>query len=86
MAYHKVLLVKGLLLFTLYSSKLFEVIKPHLPEAHAYADDSQLYLSFKPNNKENESEAVKSMELVPERLEHGCGWTNLNLKMIRLNL
>ena len=52
----------GPLLFTLYSSKLFEVIKPHLPEAHAYADDSQLYLSFKPNNEVNESEAVKSME------------------------
>ena len=40
----------GPLLFTLYySSKLFEVIKPHLPEAHAYADDCLLYLSFEPN-------------------------------------
>ena len=34
------------LLFTIYSSKLFEVIKYHLPEAHACADDTQLYLSF----------------------------------------
>ena len=40
----------GPLLFTLhYSSKLFEVIKTHLPEAHAYADDCLLYLSFEPN-------------------------------------
>lgn len=46
----------GPLLFTLYSSKFFEVIKPHLPEAHAYAEDSQLYLSLKPNNEVNESE------------------------------
>ena len=53
----------GPLCFTLYSSKFFEVIKPHLPEAHAYADDSQLYLSFKPNNEVNESEPIKSMEL-----------------------
>ena len=53
----------GPLFFTLYSSKLFEVIKPHLPEAHAYADDSLLYLSFKPNNEVNQSEAIKSMEL-----------------------
>ena len=53
----------GPLLFTFYSSKLFEVIKPHLPEAHAYADDSLLYLSFKPNNEVNQSEAIKSMEL-----------------------
>ena len=52
----------GLLLFTLYSSKFLEVIKPHLPEAHAYTDDSQLYLSFKPNNEVNESEAIESME------------------------
>ena len=36
----------GPLLFTIYSSKLFEVIKYHLPEAHACADDTQLYLSF----------------------------------------
>ena len=35
----------GPLLFTIYSSKLFEVIKYHLPQAHAYADDTQLYLS-----------------------------------------
>ena len=36
----------GPLLFPIYSSKLFEVIKCHLPEAHAYADDTQLYLSL----------------------------------------
>ena len=53
----------GPLLFTLYSTTLFEEIKPHLPEANAYADYSQLYLSFKPNNEVNESESIKSMEL-----------------------
>ena len=37
----------GPLLFTLYASKLFEVIKHHLPSAHAYADDTQLNVSFK---------------------------------------
>ena len=35
-------------LFTLYASKLFEVVKRHLPSVHAYADDTQLYLAFKP--------------------------------------
>ena len=53
----------GPLPFTLYSRKFSEVIKPHLPEAHTYADDSQLYLSFKPNKGVNESETIKSMEL-----------------------
>ena len=43
----------GPLLFTIYSSKLFEVIKYHLPEAHAYADDTQLYLSFSPDTATN---------------------------------
>ena len=66
----------GPLLFTLYySSKLFEVIKPHLPEAHAYADDYQLYLLFTPNNEVNESEAIKSWNFASERSEHECGWT-----------
>ena len=53
----------GPLLFTIYSSKLFEVIKHHLPVAHAYADDTQLYLSFNPNTSSSQSEAIKGMEL-----------------------
>ena len=51
------------LLFTICSSKLFEVIKDHLPVAHAYANDSQLYLSFKPNSSSSQSEAIEGMEL-----------------------
>ena len=54
----------GPLLFTImiYSSKLFEVIKYHLPEAHAYADDTQLYLSFSPDTATNQTDAVIAME------------------------
>ena len=52
----------GPLLFTIYSSKLFEVIKCHLPEAHAYADDTQLYLSFSPDTATNHTDAVIAME------------------------
>ena len=63
--------------------KFFEVIKPHLPEVHTYADDSQLFLSFKPDNEVNESEAIISQwSCVSQRLERGCGWTNLNLIII----
>jgi len=48
----------GPLLYTIYSSKLFEVIKDHLHVAHAYADDTQLYLSFKPISSSSQSEAI----------------------------
>ena len=47
----------------MYATKLFEVINKHIPSVHAYADDTQLYLSFKPDGASNQSEAIKAMEL-----------------------
>ena len=35
----------GPLLFTIYASKLFDVIKVNLPMVHCFADDTQLYVS-----------------------------------------
>ena len=52
----------GPLLFSAYASKLFEVIKLYLPNAHAFSDDTQLYLSFNPVNSLNEADALHSME------------------------
>ena len=37
------------MLFSLYTSELFDVISQHLPTAHSYADDIGIYLSFNPN-------------------------------------
>ena len=51
----------GPLLFTVYASKLFDVIKGHLPHVHAYADDTQLYLSFKADSASSQNNAVASM-------------------------
>ena len=50
----------GPLLFTIYASKLFEIVKCHLPDVHAYADDTQLYLkvSFKPDGATNELDVI----------------------------
>ena len=34
----------------------------HLPEAHAYADNSQLYFSSKPSSSNSQREAIKVIE------------------------
>ena len=46
----------------MYASKLFDIIKGHLPCTHAYADDTQLYFSFRPDTTSSQSDAVDAME------------------------
>ena len=55
----------GPLLFTIYASTLFDVIKAHLPMVHCYADDTQLYVSFRPNKSTGQTgqfEAVTAIQ------------------------
>ena len=52
----------GTLLFTLYTSELFEIIKYHLPMIHCYADDSQVLISFSQNDEAELLAAVRNME------------------------
>ena len=49
---------QGSYCFTIYARKLFETAKAHLPDVHAYADDTHLYLSFMPDSEDNQTEAV----------------------------
>ena len=52
----------GPLLFTPYTSPLFEIIRSHLPEMHCYADDTQIYLAFKPNPTTSENPSLIAIE------------------------
>ena len=51
----------GSLLFSLYTSKLFDITKAHLLEVHCYADDTQLYVSFRPDTSSSTEEALAAM-------------------------
>ena len=49
-------------MFAIYASKLFQLIKNHLPDVYAYVDDAQLYLSFKPDNVVSQAAALDAMK------------------------
>ena len=56
-----------------YASKLFEIVQDHLPNAHCFADDMQLYLSFDPNSPTDQVMALEAMERYISDL---CTWMN----------
>ena len=50
------------MLFTSYASKLFDSVESHLPNVHTYTDDTQLYISFKPDGSATETDAVDDLQ------------------------
>ncbi|RMX51918.1 hypothetical protein pdam_00012178 [Pocillopora damicornis] len=52
----------GPILYILYISRPYHVIANHLPSAHGYADDTQLYLSFEPNGRSLQDHAIAPVE------------------------
>ena len=51
----------GPLLCIIYSSKLFNIIECHPPNSHCYADDSPIYLSFKPVDLSIQQDAINCL-------------------------
>ena len=52
----------GPVLFTIYVADLFQIIEKHLPEAQGYADDHQVYRSFRPIPSTNQTASVTAIE------------------------
>ena len=52
----------GPLLFSIYTGELFTIIKQHLPSVHYYADDTQMYLAFKPDDSTAQNNAIAAMQ------------------------
>ncbi|CAH3045909.1 unnamed protein product, partial [Pocillopora meandrina] len=51
----------SVIVFVVYE-QAFEIIEYHLPTIHCYADDSQVYISFSPNDRAEQLAVVRSME------------------------
>ena len=49
------------ILFLLYTSRLFKLMEKHLSDMQGYADDTQLYLSFRPSSSEEMDRALSAL-------------------------
>jgi len=52
----------GPLLFSIYTSQIFGIVSDRLPNVHCFADDTQLYHSFCPDDQASQDVAVAAME------------------------
>ena len=52
----------GPLLFIIHASKLFKIVEHYPPDAHCFADDTQLYLRFKPLGNTAQADAIQAIE------------------------
>ena len=50
----------GPVLFLIYAAGLFKIIDGHLPNAHSYADDTQIYRSLRPHSPASQDTALRN--------------------------
>jgi len=65
--------------------RIIRLPEGHLPEAHCFADDTQPYLSFKPDSATDQAEAVHAMENCIDDLRKWMFQDKLKLMTIRLD-
>ena len=51
----------GPLIFIIYASRLFKIVENYLPNAHCFADDTHLYLNFKPPGNTALADVIQAM-------------------------
>ena len=68
--------VVGPILFTMYSSPLEDIIKAHNMSGMCYADDTQIYLRFKPGDLQK---AIQKVECCIKHIKQWCTLNNLKL-------
>ena len=62
--------VLGPLLYVLYTSPLADILKRHNRTYHLYADDTQLYVSFKLGSDDLLSSAKSSIEICVQKMNN----------------
>ena len=68
--------VVGPILFTMYASPLEDIIKAHNMSGMCYADDTQIYLRFKPCDLQK---AIQKVECCIKHIKQWCTLNNLKL-------